>query len=113
MNIDYTLFSYIQLADAIDSMMERSERDETLRSELDAQLENICDALTDPSFRDYFGAIDAAIDSHIAVTDSMETRTELLGALMAEYGDRMAVAMAASRTFVGASHHYRNEGWIH
>jgi hypothetical protein len=30
-----------------------------------------------------------------------------------EYGKRVAAAMAASRTFVGASHHYRNEGWIH
>lgn len=85
MNIDYTLFSNTQLLDAIDSLMDRAERDEALRPELDTQLANIYDALADPSFRDHFGVIDAAIDSHIAVTDSMETRAELLDALMAEY----------------------------
>lgn len=66
-----------------------------------AQLENIYSALADPSFRDYFGVIDAAIDSHNAVTDSMEARAELLDALMAESGSRMAMAMAGNRTFVG------------
>jgi hypothetical protein len=113
MNIDYTLFSKTQLRDTIDRLLDRVERDEALRPELDAQLANIYDALADPSFRDYFGVIDAAIDSHIAVTDSMETRAELLDALIAEYGNRMATAMATGRTFVGASHHFRNEGWIH
>jgi hypothetical protein len=72
-------------------------------------LANIYDALADPSFRDYFGVIDAAIDSHIAVTDSMQSRAEVLDALMAEYGNRMAMAMAAGRTFVGPSHPYRND----
>ena len=111
MNIDYTLFSNTQLLDAIDSLMEHSERDEALRAELAAQLENIYDALADPSFRDYSGVLNAAIDSHIAVTDSMGSRAALLDALMAEYGNRMAMAMAmaARRTFVGPSHHYRND----
>ncbi len=84
--------------------MDRAERDEALRSELDAQLADIYDAMADPSFRDYFGVIDAAIDSHIALTDGMQSRAELLDALMAEYGKRMDVAMTASRTFVGASY---------
>lgn len=57
--------------------------------------------------------IEAAIDSHIAVTDSMQSRTELLDALMVEYGKRMDVAMAASKTFVGPSYHYRKEDLVH
>ena len=113
MNIDYTLFSNTQLLDAIDSLMERSERDEAMRAELAAQLENIYNTLADASFRDLFGALDAAIDNHIALSDALDSRAELLDALMAEYGNRMATAMAGNRTFVGASHHYRNEGWIH
>jgi hypothetical protein len=113
MNIDYTLFNNTQLRDAIDSFMERAERDEALGSELDSQLHNIYDALADPSFRDYFGVLEAAIDSHIAVTDAMETRAELLDALVTEYGKRMAMAMAGNRTFVGPSHHYRTDGLIH
>jgi hypothetical protein len=47
------------------------------------------------------------------LSDALDSRAALLDALMAEYEKRMTVAMAASRTFVGASHHYRNEGWIH
>jgi hypothetical protein len=113
MNIDYTLFSNAQLSDAIDSLLARAERDEAMRAELAAQLENIYNTLADPSFRDLFGVLDAAVDNHIVLSDSLDSRAALLDALMAEYGKRMAVAMAASRTFVSASHHYRNEGWIH
>jgi hypothetical protein len=109
----FELWSNTQLSDAIQTLLDRVERDEALRFELDAQRADIYNALADPSFRDYFGVIDAAVDSHIALTDSMQSRAELLDALMAEYGKRMAMAMAASRTFVGPSHHYRNEGWIH
>jgi hypothetical protein len=108
----FELWSNTQLFDTIEKLMVRAGNDESLRPELDAQLANIYDALADPSFRDYFGVIDAAINSHIAVTDSMETRAELLDALVAEYGKRMAMAMAASRTLIGPSHHYGNEGWI-
>jgi|ERR1700686_327248 hypothetical protein len=111
--MDYALWSNTQLRDAIEKLMVRVEQDEAKRPELDAQLANIYNALADPSFRDYFGVLEAAIDSHIAVTDAMETRAALLDALMAEYGKRMAIAMAASRTFVGPSHHYCNEGLIH
>jgi hypothetical protein len=109
----FELWSNTQLIDTIEKLTVRAESDEALRPELDAQLADIYDALGDPSLRDYVGAIDATIDSHIAVTDSMETRAELLDALVAEYEKRIAMAMAASRTFVGASHHYRNEGLIH
>ena len=42
-----------ELFDAIQKLM---ERDEALRAELAAQLENIY-ALADPSFRDYFGVL--------------------------------------------------------
>jgi hypothetical protein len=41
--------------------MARAERDEAMRAELAAQLENIYNTLADPSFCDYFGALDAAI----------------------------------------------------
>ena len=99
--MDYALWSNTQLRDAIEKLMVRVEQDEAKRPELDAQLANIYNALADPSFRDYFGVLEAAIDSHIAVTDAMETRAALLD------------AMAASRTFVGPSHHYCNEGLIH
>jgi hypothetical protein len=81
MNIDYTLFSNTQLFGTIEKLMVRAGKDEALRAELAAQLENIYNTLADPSFR--------------------------------EYGKRVAEAMAASRTFVGPSHHYRNEGWVH
>ena len=97
----FELWSNTQLSHAIMMLMDRAETDEALRAELDAQLADIYDALGDPSLKDYVGAIDAAIDSHIAVTDSMQSRAELLDALMAEYGKRMAMAMGTSRTFVG------------
>jgi hypothetical protein len=90
-----------------------TERDEALQAELAAQLQNIYNTLADSSFRDYFGALDAAISNHIVLSDALDSRAALLDALMAEYEKRMTVAMAASRTFVGASHHYRNDGWIH
>ena len=93
--------------------MDRAERDEALRAELAAQLADICDALADSSLRDYAGAIDAAIDSHIALTDSMQSRAEVLDALMAEYVKRMVMVTAAKRTFVGPSYHYRKEGLVH
>jgi len=101
MNIDYKLFNNTQLADAIDSLMDRAERDEAMRAELAAQLENIYNTLADPSFRDLFGALDAAIDNHIALSDSLDSRAALLDALMAEYGKRMAMAMATSRRRLG------------
>jgi hypothetical protein len=97
----FELWSNTQLRAAIDTLLDRVERDEALRVELAAQLENIYNTLADHCFRDYFGALDAAIDNHVALTDSMQSRAELLDALMAEYGKRMVVAMAASRTFVG------------
>jgi hypothetical protein len=97
----FELWSNTQLRDAIDSLMARAERDQALRPELAAQLANIYDALADPYFRDYFGVIDAAITNHIALSDSLDSRAALLDELMAEYGKRMGVAMAASRTFVG------------
>lgn len=109
MNIDYTLFSNTQLSDAIETLMARAERNEALRTELDAQLADIYNALADPSLRDYVGAIDAAINQHIALTDSMQSRAELLDALMGEYGKRMTMAMGAGRTFVDARHQQRTE----
>jgi hypothetical protein len=109
----FELWSNTQLLGTIEKLMVRAGKDEALRAELAAQLENIYNILDDPSLRDYFGALDAAIDNHIALTDSMQSRADLLDALMAEYGKRMAMAMTASRTFVGASHRYCNEGLIH
>jgi len=53
--------------------------------------------------------LDAAITNHIALNDSLDSRAALLDELMAEYGRRIAMAMAAGRTFVGPSHHYRND----
>jgi hypothetical protein len=109
MNIDYTLFSNTQILDAIDTLLNRVERDEAMRAELAAQLENIYNALSDPSYKDSLGALDAAIDNHITLSDALDSRAALLDALMAEYGKRTAVALAASSTFVGASHHYRSD----
>ena len=54
------LWNTAELFDAIQKLKERSERDEALRAELGAQLENIY-ALADPSFRNYFGVLDAAV----------------------------------------------------
>jgi hypothetical protein len=65
------------------------------------QQENIYSALGGPSFRDHFGVIEAAANAHIALSDAIESRAGLLDALMGEYGKRMAMAMAARRTFVG------------
>ena len=107
------LWSTNQLADVIGSLLTRAERDEALRAELAAQLENIYNTLADPSFRDHFGVIEAAVNAHITLSDAIESRAELLDALMGEYGRRIAMAMTASRTFVGRSHHYCNEGLIH
>ncbi len=84
------LWSTNQLADAIGTLLARAERDEALRAELAAQQENIYSALGDPSLRDYFGVIEAAVNAHVALSDAMH-----------EYGKWMAIAMAASRTFVG------------
>ena len=41
MNIDYTLFSNTQLYDAIDSLLNRVERDEAMRAELAAAREHL------------------------------------------------------------------------
>jgi hypothetical protein len=109
----FELWSNTQLREAIDSLLARAERDESRRAELEAQQENIYSALGDPSFRDHFGVIEAAVNAHIALSDAIESRAELLNTLMHEYGSRMAKAMAANRTFVGPSHHYCNEGLIH
>jgi hypothetical protein len=109
----FELWSNTQLAAAIEKLLDRAERDEALRPELAAQLANIYDALADPSFRDYFGVIDAAITNHIALSDALDSRAALLDELMAEYGKRITAAMAATRTFVGPSHHYCNEGLVH
>lgn len=57
--------------------------------------------------------IDAAVDAHIALSDGMESSAELLDVLIDECEKRMAVAMAASRTFVGPSYHYRREDLVH
>jgi hypothetical protein len=111
--VNYKEFSNAQLFDTIEKLMVRAGKDEALRSELDAQLADIYNVLSDTSLRDYVGAIDAAIDSHIALTDSIKSRAELLDALMAEYEKRIAIAMAASRTFVGPSYHYGKDGLVH
>jgi hypothetical protein len=87
---DCTLFSNAQLLTAIDSVMARAERDEALRTELAGQLENIYNALSDSLLHDSFGALDAAINHHIALSDAVDSRANLLGALIAEYGKRMA-----------------------
>jgi len=55
--MDSALLSNTQLADAIGTLMERVKRDEALRAELAAQLENIYNTLADPSFRDLFGCL--------------------------------------------------------
>src|SRR5260370_10109058 len=110
MNIDYTLFSNTQLLDAIDSLMERSERDEAMRAELAAQLENIYNTLADASFRDLFGALDAAIDNHIALSDALDSRAELLDALMPEYGNRMAKAMPVKAKCLSRLTHSSDQG---
>jgi hypothetical protein len=53
----FELWSNTQLCDSIDSLMERSERDEALRAEPTAQFQNIYDTLSDPSLREYFEAL--------------------------------------------------------
>jgi hypothetical protein len=73
-----------------------------LRSELDAQLENIYDALADPGFRDYFGVIDAAINAHLALIDGIAARGALLDLLMEEYERRALAAMEAPGRMFGA-----------
>jgi hypothetical protein len=103
-NMKYPSFSNAQLLTAIDSLLARATRDEALRVELATQQENIYSALDDPSFRDHFGVIEAAVNAHITLSDAIESRAELLDALMGEYGRRIAMAMTASRTFVGRSH---------
>jgi hypothetical protein len=100
----FELWSNTQLFDTIEKLMASVETDKAQWPEMDAQLADIYNALADPTFRDCFGVLDAAINSHIAVTDSMQSRAELLDAMMLEYGKRMAMAMAASRTFVDASY---------
>ena len=98
----FELWSNTQLFDTTEKLMarvENEENDKAQRPEMDAELADSYNALADPSFRDCFGVIDAAIDSHIAVTDSMQSRAELLDAMMAEYERRIAMAMKASRTF--------------
>jgi hypothetical protein len=109
----FELFSNTQLADAIEKLLDRSERDEAMRAELAAQQENIYLALGDPSFRDHFGVIESAVNAHIALSDAIESRAEVLDALMAVYGKRMAMDMAASRTFVGPTWHCRQNNFVH
>jgi hypothetical protein len=108
----FELWSNTQLLTAIDSLMARAENDEAQRADLAAQQENIYSALDDPSFRDHFGVIEAAVNTHIALSDAIESRAELLDTLMLEYGKRMAVAMAASRTFVGLCYQRPATGFV-
>jgi hypothetical protein len=41
--------------------------------------------------------IEAAVNAHIALSDAIESRAELLDALMREYGKRIAMAMSKAR----------------
>jgi hypothetical protein len=69
--------------------------------------------LYDPHFRDYFGVVDARINTHLAVIDGMAQRGEVLDALMEEYERRALAAMeAAGRTFAGPAQYFQKGDFI-
>jgi hypothetical protein len=80
---------------------QRSERDEALRAELAAQLET---STTPWPIRRYGITLARLTPRSIPISHLLmpwKNAPRYFDALMAEYGNRMAMAMATARTFVG------------
>lgn len=78
--------------------LNRAIQDEDRQPERDALFANIYGALSD-GLRDYFGMIDAAINTQLALIDGMAVRGAVLDVLLQEYETRFRAAVGVPRGF--------------